>query len=79
MREYPSFTENKFTLYDTDITRGYFYLADLCVQNPDVSPYEAYNGNEDIISQYSFIPSGDTFDIIGNTVLTGSIGDTYYQ
>ena len=78
-REYSSFTEDKFTLYDTDITRGYFYLADLCVQNPDVSPYEAYNGNEDIISQYSFIPSGDTFDITGNVVLTGTIGDTYYQ
>lgn len=79
MREYPSFTENKFTLYDTDITGGYFYLADLCVQNPDISPYEAYNGNEDIISQYSFIPSGDTFDITSNVVLTGTIGDTYYQ
>ena len=52
MREYPSFTENKFTLYDTDINKGYFYLADLCVQKPDVSPYESYNGNEDIISQY---------------------------
>lgn len=79
MREYPSFTEDKFTLYDTDINRGYFYLADLCVQNPDVSPYESYNGNEDIISQYSFIPSGDTFDITSNAVLTGTIGDTYYQ
>ena len=78
-RNYPDFTEDKFTLYDTDITRGYFYLADLCVQNPDVSPYEDYNGNEYIISQYSFIPSGDTFDITSNAVLTGTIGDTYYQ
>ena len=79
MREHSSFTEDKFTLYNTDINRGYFYLADLCVQNPDVSPYEAYNSNEDIISQYSFIPSGDTFDITSDVILIGTIGDTYYQ
>ena len=58
----------------------YYYLADLCVQDPDTSPYELSNGNKDIISQYSFIPAGEAIELIGDTIsLRGNHGDTYYQ
>lgn len=58
----------------------YYYLADLCVQDPDTSPYELSNGNEDIISQYSFIPAGEAIKLTGDTIsLRGNHGDTYYQ
>lgn len=58
----------------------YYYLADLCVQDPDTSPYELSNGNKDIISQYSFIPAGETIKLTGETIsLRGNHGDTYYQ
>lgn len=58
----------------------YYYLADLCVQDPDTSPYELSNGNKDIISQYSFIPAGETINLTGETIsLRGNHGDTYYQ
>lgn len=58
----------------------YYYLADLCVQDPDTSPYELSNGNKDIISQYSFIPAGEAIELIGDTIsLRGNRGDTYYQ
>lgn len=58
----------------------YYYLADLCVQDPDTSPYELSNGNKDIISQYSFIPAGEAIELIGDTIsLRGNYGDTYYQ
>lgn len=83
-------TTHKDDMSTGDITKDYalynlgsddhFYLADLCVQDPDTSPYEASNGNEDIISQYSFIPAGKTVKLTGNTVtLRGNHGDTYYQ
>lgn len=58
----------------------YYYLADLCVQDPDTSPYELNTGNEDIISQYSFIPVGEAIRLTGETIsLRGNYGDTYYQ
>lgn len=58
----------------------YYYLADLCVQDPDTSPYELSNGNKDIISQYSFIPAGEAIKLTGDTIsLRGNHGDTYYQ
>lgn len=58
----------------------YYYLADLCVQDPDTSPYELSNGNKDIISQYSFIPAGEAINLTGETIsLRGNHGDTYYQ
>lgn len=58
----------------------YYYLADLCVQDPDTSPYELSNGNKDIISQYSFIPAGEVIRLTGETIsLRGNYGDTYYQ
>lgn len=85
---------NKYTNYmnPTDIGNNYFfynanpsindyyYLADLCVQDPDTSPYELSNGNKDIISQYSFIPAGEAINLTGETIsLRGNHGDTYYQ
>lgn len=85
---------NKYTNYmnPTDIGNNYFfynanpsindyyYLADLCVQDPDTSPYELSNGNKDIISQYSFIPAGEAINLTGETIsLRGNNGDTYYQ
>lgn len=58
----------------------YYYLADLCVQDPDTSPYELSNGNKDIISQYSFIPAGEAIKLTEDTIsLRGNHGDTYYQ
>lgn len=58
----------------------YYYLADLCVQDPDTSPYELSNGNKDIISQYSFIPAGEAINLTGETIsLRGNHGDTYCQ
>lgn len=85
---------NKYTNYmnPTDIGNNYFfynanpsindyyYLADLCVQDPDTSPYELSNGNKDIISQYSFIPAGEAINLTEETIsLRGNHGDTYYQ
>ena len=70
-------------MYLNDIQ--YFYLADLCIKNIDDSPYEWYDGNKDIISQYSFIPAGkavrlNNSDSVYTTVkLKGTHGDTYYQ
>lgn len=70
-------------IYLNDIQ--YFYLADLCIKNIDNSPYEWYDGNKDIISQYSFIPAGESVrlnnsDSVYTTVkLKGTHGDTYYQ
>ncbi len=59
---------------------NYYYLADLCIQDPDTSPYELSNGNKDIISQYSFIPAGESIKFTGETIsLRGNHGDTYYQ
>lgn len=59
---------------------NYYYLADLCIQDPDTSPYELSNGNKDIISQYSFIPAGESIKFTGETIsLKGNHGDTYYQ
>lgn len=59
---------------------NYYYLADLCIQDPDTSPYELSNGNKDIISQYSFIPAGESIKFTGETIsLRGNYGDTYYQ
>lgn len=59
---------------------NYYYLADLCIQDPDTSPYELSNGNKDIISQYSFIPAGESIKLTGETIsLRGNYGDTYYQ
>lgn len=58
----------------------YYYLADLCVQDPDTSTYELNTGNEGIISQYSFIPVGEAIRLTGETIsLRGNYGDTYYQ
>ena len=69
-----------YGLYNLNLDDSYFYLADLCVQDPDISPYELSNGNKDIISQYSFIPAGEAVKLTGNTVtLRGNHGDTYYQ
>ena len=69
-----------YGLYNLNLDNDYFYLADLCVQDPDTSPYELSNGNTDIISQYSFIPAGEAVKLTGNTVtLRGNHGDTYYQ
>ena len=69
-----------YGLYNLNLDDDHFYLADLCVQNPDISPYETSNGNTDIISQYSFIPAGEAIKLTGNTVtLKGNHGDTYYQ
>ena len=69
-----------YTLYNLNSDDDHFYLADLCVQDPDTSPYEASNGNMDIISQYSFIPAGKAAKLTGETVsLRGNHGDTYYQ
>nr|DAF76827.1 MAG TPA: stabilization protein [Bacteriophage sp.] len=64
---------------------SYFYLADLCIKDVNISPYEWYDGNKDIISQYSFIPAGkavrlNNSDSVYTTVkLKGTHGDTYYQ
>lgn len=69
-----------YGFYNLNLDNDYFYLADLCVQNPDTSPYELSNGNTDIISQYSFIPAGEAVKLTGNNVtLRGNHGDTYYQ
>lgn len=69
-----------YGFYNLNLDNDHFYLADLCVQNPDTSPYELSNGNKDIISQYSFIPAGEAVKLTGNTVtLRGNHGDTYYQ
>lgn len=69
-----------YGLYNLNLDNDHFYLADLCVQNPDISPYETSDGNIDIISQYSFIPAGEAVKLTGNTVtLRGNHGDTYYQ
>lgn len=69
-----------YELYNLNLDNDHFYLADLCVQDPDTSPYELSNGNKDIISQYSFIPAGKAVKLTGNTVtLRGNHGDTYYQ
>lgn len=71
---------NYFFYYVNPSIDNYYYLADLCVQDPDTSPYESSNGNESIISQYSFIPAGEAIKLTGETVsLRGNHGDTYYQ
>lgn len=71
---------NYFFYYANPSINDYYYLADLCVQDPDTSPYELSNGNKDIISQYSFIPAGEAIELIGDTIsLRGNHGDTYYQ
>lgn len=76
----PSDVKNNFIYYHASKANDFFYLTDLCVKDPDVSPYEAYNGSKDVISQYSFIPSGSTVKLSeGNVTLRGIRGDTYYQ
>lgn len=77
----PTAIENNYFFYNANPSiNDYYYLADLCVQDPDTSPYELSNGNKDIISQYSFIPAGETVKLIGETIsLRGNHGDTYYQ
>lgn len=68
----------KEPMYLNDIQ--YFYLADLCIKNVDNSPYEWYDGNKDIISQYSFIPAGEAVKLTEEPIsLKGNHGDTYYQ
>lgn len=77
----PTNIETNYFFYNANPSiNDYYYLADLCVQDPDTSPYESSNGNESIISQYSFIPAGETIKLTGETVsLRGNHGDTYYQ
>lgn len=77
----PTNIETNYFFYNANPSiNDYYYLADLCVQDPDTSPYELRNGNKDIISQYSFIPAGEAIELIGDTIsLRGNHGDTYYQ
>lgn len=77
----PTNIETNYFFYNANPRiNDYYYLADLCVQDPDTSPYESSNGNESIISQYSFIPVGEAIKLTGETVsLRGNHGDTYYQ
>lgn len=77
----PTDIGNNYFFYNADPSiNDYYYLADLCVQDPDTSPYELSNGNKDIISQYSFIPAGEAINLTGETIsLRGNHGDTYYQ
>lgn len=77
----PTNIETNYFFYNANPSiNDYYYLADLCVQDPDTSPYELSNGNKDIISQYSFIPAGEAIELIGDTIsLRGNNGDTYYQ
>lgn len=77
----PTDIGNNYFFYNANPSiNDYYYLADLCVQDPDTSPYELSNGNKDIISQYSFIPAGETIKLTGETIsLRGNHGDTYYQ
>ena len=77
----PTDIEINYFFYNANPSiNDYYYLADLCVQDPDTSPYELSNGNKDIISQYSFIPAGEAIELIGDTIsLRGNRGDTYYQ
>ena len=77
----PTNIETNYFFYNANPSiNDYYYLADLCVQDPDTSPYESSNGNESIISQYSFIPAGEAIKLTGETVsLRGNHGDTYYQ
>lgn len=77
----PTDIETNYFFYNANPSiNDYYYLADLCVQDPDTSPYELSNGNKDIISQYSFIPAGEAIELIGDTIsLRGNRGDTYYQ
>lgn len=77
----PTNIETNYFFYNANPSiNDYYYLADLCVQDPDTSPYELSNGNESIISQYSFIPAGEAIKLTGETVsLRGNHGDTYYQ
>lgn len=77
----PTDIGNNYFFYNANPRiNDYYYLADLCVQDPDTSPYELSNGNKDIISQYSFIPAGEAINLTGETIsLRGNHGDTYYQ
>jgi len=77
----PTDIGNNYFFYNANPgINDYYYLADLCVQDPDTSPYELSNGNKDIISQYSFIPAGEAINLTGETIsLRGNHGDTYYQ
>lgn len=77
----PTDIRNNYFFYNANPSiNDYYYLADLCVQNPDTSPYELSNGNKDIISQYSFIPAGEAINLTGETIsLRGNHGDTYCQ
>lgn len=77
----PTDIETNYFFYNANPSiNDYYYLADLCVQDPDTSPYELSNDNKDIISQYSFIPAGEAIELIGDTIsLRGNRGDTYYQ
>lgn len=77
----PTDIRNNYFFYNANPSiNDYYYLADLCVQDPDTSPYELSNGNKDIISQYSFIPAGEAINLTGETIsLRGNHGDTYYQ
>lgn len=77
----PTDIETNYFFYNANPSiNDYYYLADLCVQDPDTSPYELSNGNKDIISKYSFIPAGEAIELIGDTIsLRGNRGDTYYQ
>lgn len=77
----PTDIGNNYFFYNANPSiNDYYYLADLCVQDPDTSPYELSNGNKDIISQYSFIPAGEAINLTGETILLrGNHGDTYYQ
>lgn len=77
----PTNIETNYFFYNANPSiNDYYYLADLCVQDPDTSPYELSNGNKDIISQYSFIPAGEAIELTGDTIsLRGNHGDTYYQ
>lgn len=77
----PTDIGNNYFFYNANPSiNDYYYLADLCVQDPDTSPYELSNGNKDIISQYSFIPAGEAINLTGETIsLRGTHGDTYYQ
>lgn len=77
----PTDIGNNYFFYNANPSiNDYYYLADLCVQDPDTSPYELSNGNKNIISQYSFIPAGEAINLTGETIsLRGNHGDTYYQ
>lgn len=77
----PTDIRNNYLFYNANPNiNDYYYLADLCVQDPDTSPYELSNGNKDIISQYSFIPAGEAINLTGETIsLRGNYGDTYCQ